>query len=105
MATAQSTAKLAKEPNPERKVETVEASCGQCKFGLEGNGCSLAVRINKTAYFVDGTGINAHGDSHADDGFCNAIRKAEIQGQVVNNRYQVTYFKLLPEEKNKEKKN
>ena len=83
---------------------TVEASCGQCKFGLKAKGCSLAVRIDGKAYFVDGSDIDSHGDAHADDGFCNKIRKANVQGVVVNDRFRATYFKLLPEQ-NKEAAN
>jgi hypothetical protein len=83
-------------PDPAREVQTVEASCGQCKFGLPGKGCKLAVRIKDQAYFVDGSEIDSHGDAHANDGFCNAIRKAKVQGEVVNNRFQATYFELLP---------
>jgi len=82
-----------------KKTQVVEASCGQCKFGLKAKGCDLAVRINGKAYFVDGTAIDDHGDAHANDGFCNAIRKAEVKGEVVNNRFVATYFKLLPEKK------
>lgn len=65
-------------PDPEKKIQTVEASCGQCQFKLEGKGCDLAVRIGEKAYFVDGTSIDQHGDAHASDGFCEAIRKAEV---------------------------
>jgi hypothetical protein len=78
-----------------KKVQVVETACGQCQLGLPGKGCSLAVRINGKAYFVDGTDIDSHGDAHASDGFCNAIRKAEVQGKVMNNRYRVTWFQLL----------
>ena len=85
-------------PDPSKKTEVVEAACGQCRFGLKGKGCNLAVRINGKAYFVDGTEIDSHGDAHADDGFCNAIRKAEVQGKVVKNRYKLSYFNLLPKE-------
>ena len=81
---------------------TVDASCGQCKLGLKGKGCSLAVRVNGKAYFVDGTDIDSHGDAHADNGFCNKIRKAQVQGEVVNGRFKATYFKLLPEPAKKE---
>jgi hypothetical protein len=88
-------------PDPDKKIEVVETACGQCKFGLPGKGCSLAVRIDGKAYFVDGTEIDSHGDAHAKDGFCNAIRKAEVQGAVENNRFRVEYFKLLPAEKAK----
>jgi hypothetical protein len=91
-------------PDPDKKIQTVEASCGQCQFKLQGKGCDLAVRIGEQAYFVDGTSIDQHGDAHASDGFCEAIRKAEVQGEVVDNRFRATYFKLLPVAKEKEKK-
>jgi hypothetical protein len=84
-------------PNPAKAVMNVEASCGQCQFGLDGKTCDLAVRINGKAYFVDGAHIDQHGDAHAKDGFCNAVRKAQVQGEIVNNRFKATYFKLLPE--------
>lgn len=89
-----------------RKLLTVEASCGQCKFGLKGKkGCDLAIRIEGKSYFVDGTNINSHGDAHAEDGFCNAIRTAKVQGEVVDNRFKATYFKLVPEAGQKLKSN
>lgn len=81
------------------KTQIVEASCGQCQFGMEGHGCELAVRIDGKSYFVDGTSIDSHGDAHANDGFCAAIRKAAVIGEIKNNRFVVTEFKLLPEEK------
>lgn len=84
-------------PDPGKKLLTVDASCGQCKLGLKGKGCSLAVKIEDKAYFVDGSDIDSHGDAHADDGFCNKIRKAKVQGEVVNNCFKATYFKLLLE--------
>lgn len=68
---------------------------------MKGNDCDLAVRIKGKAYFVDGTKIDDHGDAHASDGFCEKIRKAEVRGKVVNNRFVATHFKLLPEEKSK----
>jgi hypothetical protein len=83
-------------PDTTKKIIKAEASCGQCKFGLKEPGCSLAVRIEGRAYFVDGSSIDDHGDAHAADGFCEAIRKAEVQGMVVNNRFKATYFKVLP---------
>lgn len=92
--------KPANAPDPSKKTQLVEAACGQCKFGLKGKSCDLAVRINGKAYFVDGTKIDDHGDAHADDGFCNAIRKAEVQGEVKNGRFLASYFRLLPDTKN-----
>ena len=79
-----------------KKIQVVETACGQWQFGLKEKRCLLAVRIKGQAYFVDGTSIDEHGDAHADDGFCNAIRKAEVQGTVVKGRFNATYFKLLP---------
>ena len=91
-------------PDAAKKIQLVEAACGECRFKLEGNGCDLAVRMDGKAYFVDGTDIDSHGDAHAKDGFCNAVRKAEVQGELVNNRFRVTYFKLLKDETKKDSK-
>lgn len=88
----------AQDKKEQPKTQIVEASCGQCQFGMEGHGCELAVRINGKSYFVDGTSLDEHGDAHAADGFCSAVRKAEVSGKLVNNRFVVTYFRLLPEE-------
>jgi hypothetical protein len=89
----------AQEKKETPKKQIVEASCGQCQFGMEGKECDLAVRIEGKSYFVDGTHIDKHGDAHAEDGFCAKVRKAEVIGEIVNNRFKVTYFKLLPEAK------
>ncbi len=75
----------------------VEAACGQCRLGLEGKSCDLAIRMDGKSYFVDGTTIDSHGDAHANDGFCNSIRKAKVQGKLVDNRFKATYFELMPE--------
>jgi Family of unknown function (DUF6370) len=83
--------------------QIVEASCGECNFGLKGKSCDLAVRIDGKAYFVDGTKIDDHGDAHAKNGFCEVIRKAEVVGEIVGDRFKAISFKLLPEEKDKKK--
>ena len=85
-----------KEETVSVEKQIVEASCGQYKLGLEGGGCDLAVRIDGQAHFVDGIGIDDHGDSHAADGFCSAIRQAKVTGKVENNRFVVKSFELLP---------
>ena len=82
----------------------VEASCGQCQFGLKGGGCDLAVRIDGKAYYIDGTDINDHGDAHGSDGFCNAIRKAKVEGEIVDGKFKATKFELLAAVKQDEKK-
>ena len=88
-------------PNPNKKIQVVEVACGECRLGLPGKSCDLAVRIKGKAYFVDGTSIDEHGDAHAKEGFCNAISKAEVQGEIVNDRFKATYFKLIPAKKKK----
>jgi hypothetical protein len=79
------------------KTQILEASCGQCKFGMKGkSGCDLAVRIDGKSYYIDGTDIHKHGDAHAADGFCSTIRKAEVVGEVKDNKFIASSFKLLP---------
>ncbi len=73
----------------------VGAACGQCQLGLPGTGCDLAIRIDGSAYFVDGTGIDDHGDAHAADGFCNAVREARVSGEVIDGRFAARSFELL----------
>jgi len=80
----------------EVKKQIVQASCGQCKFKMTGQGCDLAVRIEGKSYWVDGTTIDDHGDAHAEDGFCSAIRKAEIEGTIVDNKFKIKTFTLFP---------
>jgi hypothetical protein len=76
--------------------QVVEVSCGQCNFKLKTQkGCDLAIRIDGKAYFVDGSKIDDHGDAHAEDGFCNAVKKAEVKGTIVKGRFKATSFKLL----------
>ena len=87
----------AQEPKAQPKTQWVEVSCGQCQFGMKDKkGCDLAVRIDGQSYFVEGTKLDDHGDAHAEDGFCSAIRQAEVIGEIKGNTFVVTYFKLLP---------
>lgn len=79
----------------------VEASCGQCNFALNqdgsAKGCDLAIRYQGKAYFVEGTGIDDHGDAHAEDGFCQRIRKAKVSGEFKEGRFHAQSFELLPQ--------
>lgn len=84
-------------PNPDIKIIKAEASCGICMFDMQGKSCELAVRFKGDSYYVEGAGIDDFGDAHAEEGFCNAIRSAEIQGEVIDNRFVLTYFKLKEE--------
>jgi hypothetical protein len=74
----------------------VEASCGTFQFGMQAEGCPLAVRIDGVPYLVEGSGIDDHGDAHAADGLCNAIRTARVDGQVENGKFIATKLELLP---------
>ena len=89
---------VAQEKKTKEKTQIVEASCGQCQFGMKGHGCDLAVRIDGKPYFVEGTHIDKHGDAHAEDGFCQTIRKAEVVGIIKDSTFVVTHFKLLPKQ-------
>ncbi len=80
--------------NPEINLIKAEASCGICMLNMEGKECELAVRIKDSKYYIVGTGIDDYGDAHSDIGFCNAVRKADIQGKVIDNEFHITYFKL-----------
>jgi hypothetical protein len=86
-------------PDKTKSMITAEAACGQCKLGLPGKSCDLAVRIDGKAYFVDGVHIDSLGNAHAKDGFCNAIRKADVQGEVVDGRFKASYFVLAAAKK------
>ena len=80
--------------NPELHIIKVDASCGICMFNMEGKTCELAIKLNDSKYYVEGTGIDDHGDAHAKSGFCNAIRKAEVQGKIIEQKFHLTYFEL-----------
>ena len=84
----------------EIKNQTVEIACGECKFKIQGKSCDLAIRIDGKAYFVDGKSIDDFGDAHDEKhGFCNVIKKAEVTGEIVNNRFKAKTITLLPEKK------
>jgi len=83
-------------PATNKLIQVVEVSCGKCKLGLAGKTCEMAVRIDGKSYYAYGANIDSFGDAHAHDGLCNAIRKAEVQGELVGNRVKISYIKLLP---------
>lgn len=77
------------------KSAVYEVACGQCQFNQPGFGCDLAIKIKGKVYWIDGTSIDDHGDAHADDGFCNKIRKARVSGELKNNRVKISDFILI----------
>ena len=40
-----------------------------------------------------------HGDAHAEKGFCNAISKALVTGEIKGNRFKATSFTLIDDKK------
>lgn len=93
---------MAQNKTKEVKNKSVEASCAQCQFKVkEPQGCDLSIRLDGKIYFVDGTNLDAHGDAHDEDGFCNAIRRAKVSGKISGNRIKVSQFELKPIEKKK----
>lgn len=95
---------LSQTPDSTKKLMIVDATCGECNLGMPGDDCDLAVSINGNHYYVDGVSITEFGHPHNKGGFCVAVRKAEVQGEVVNGRFKASYFKLL-DDKNKKQKN
>ena len=79
-----------------RKPTVVEAACGECKFGLKGDDCDLAIRVSGHSYFVDGVNPDSLGDAHAANGICETFRKARVTGEVKGGRFVATSFELLP---------
>lgn len=78
-------------------TQLAEVACGQCQFDLTSHeGCDLAVRIDGKAYFVDGAKIDDFGDAHDEHkGFCEVIRKGNIAGEIVDNRFKVESIELI----------
>lgn len=78
-----------------KKVYEVVAGCGSCKFGMNVPGCPLAIKLDGKHYLIEGAKIDDFGDAHADDGFCNATKKAKVQGDTSSSFFKVTYFELV----------
>tara|TARA_Y100001958_G_scaffold94304_1_gene64532 strand:- start:306 stop:638 length:333 start_codon:yes stop_codon:yes gene_type:complete len=92
---SQDTTKKELEFDPNIQLTEAKASCGICMFDMDGFKCELAVNIDGIKYYVEGTDFDDYGDAHSDNGFCNAIRDAKLQGQIVDDKYIATYFKLI----------
>lgn len=76
----------------------VETSCGECNFKMAGDDCDLAVKISGKYYFVEGSGVDEHGDAHAADGLCTVVRKAKVTGNIKHGVFYASSFELLPME-------
>lgn len=72
-----------------------EISCGQCQFNIDGEGCSLAVRFNDKAYYVNGFAIDDFGDAHdKHKGFCNVVRKGTVTGEIEDGKFIASAIEL-----------
>lgn len=80
--------------NPNLSIIKAKASCGICMFDMQGEKCELAVQFNDSKYYVEGADIDDYGDAHSDEGFCNAIIDVSIQGEIINNTFLLTFFKV-----------
>ena len=75
--------------------EMVQTSCVMCIFGIKNQkSCSLAIQVGEQSYPVVGTTISDHGDQHAIDGMCNAVRVAQVDGVVKDNVFVAESFQL-----------
>lgn len=95
-AYAQTAQGLNSVPDSAKKLQVLQVACGSCKFGLAGKDCALAVWVKGKARYADGAHIDSLGDAHAHDGMCNVVRKAEVQGELVDNRFKISYIRILP---------
>ncbi len=78
-----------------KPVYTLDASCGKCNFKMKGKECELAVKYENKYYYVTGVDIDDFGDAHEDHGFCKEIRKASVQGELVGDKFHVSWFELV----------
>ena len=77
-------------------VRQVEASAESASSAFPVMAARWPCASAAPAYFVEGSGIDDHGDAHGRDGLCNAIRLAEVTGQVVDGRFRAERFVLVP---------
>ena len=84
--------------NNGRVIEgTYDVSCGTCKMDMTGDDCALAIRIDGKDYYVEGSGIDEHGDAHAANGLCSVIRKAKVKGTIKGGAFIAESLVLIEE--------
>jgi len=88
--------------DPSKNIQMAEVSCGECRFKMKGKGCHLAVKFSGQTYWVSNFDIDSFGDSHDKKmGFCNKIRKANVQGDIKDGKYYLTYIQFTDVKKTK----
>jgi hypothetical protein len=84
--------------NTDTVIEGVyDVSCGICNLEMTGDDCELAIIIDAKKYYVEGSGINEHGDAHAEDGLCSVIRKANVKGVIKKGVFVAEKIELITE--------
>ena len=84
--------------NADLGIIKAKASCGICMFSMQGKQCELAIQLdNNNKYYVNGAEIDDYGDAHSDEGFCNAILDVTIQGEINNDKFNLSFFQLSTE--------
>ncbi|MDX2359771.1 MAG: DUF6370 family protein [Crocinitomicaceae bacterium] len=78
-------------------TRVVDAACGECQFDMTGESCDLAVKIDDKFYFVEGSAIHEHGDAHASNGLCSAVRQAKVTGRIKRGVFYASSFELIEE--------
>ena len=73
----------------------VQVSCGMCNFSMKSQKeCNLAIQIGEKSYLVHGTKMSELGDPHAKDGMCNAVRVANVVGNIKDDVFLADSFEL-----------
>ena len=84
--------------NADNNIEGVyDVACGQCIYSMTGDECELAIQIDGKAYYVEGSGIDDHGDAHAHDGLCSTSRKANVKGELKKGAFFAEKIELITE--------
>ena len=84
----------------------VQVSCGMCNFSMKSQKeCNLAIQIGEKSYLVQGTKMSELGDPHAKDGMCNAVRVANVVGNVKDDVFLVDSFELQKNQRKTKKRN
>ena len=93
--------------NAQKKEKTykVLASCGQCQLEMNSKkGCNLAIQYAGKKYWVNGSTLDDHGDTHdPEGGMCQEVRKAEVSGTFEGKNFNANTFVLVDKKKKKKK--
>ena len=84
----------------QKKVENLitDAGCGMCMFKKKNTeGCAMAVKIDNKIYTVEGIDKKHFGPMHSENGYCKALKKARITGEIRKEKFYATKFEYVNE--------